>query len=51
MANCVCVMAIMRHLCISSPYLAIANKHGKRHAMRAMFLAELEMMILYHVHI
>ena len=33
MANCVYVMAGMRHF-LSSPCLAIAGKHGKRHAMR-----------------
>ena len=35
MPNCVYVMATMRNLCISSPYLALAGKHGKRHDMSA----------------
>ena len=35
MANCVDVTARMLHFYISSPYLAVGGKHGKRHAMRA----------------
>ena len=34
MANCVCVMTKIL-VCISSPSLAIAGKHGKRHETRA----------------
>ena len=33
MANCVYVMTQM-YIYISSPSLAVASKHGKRHAMR-----------------
>ena len=36
MANVDCVMAIMLHFFfISSPSLAVAGKHGKRHPTRA----------------
>ena len=35
MANCVCVMTKILCLYISSPFVAIAGEHGKRHATRA----------------
>ena len=35
MANCVYMMTRMLHFFIRSPYIDVAGKHGKRHAMRA----------------
>ena len=35
MANYVYMMTIMLHVFISSPSLAVAGEHGKRHAMPA----------------
>ena len=33
MANCISMMTRILHLYLSSPSLAIAGEHGKRHAM------------------